>query len=234
MVECDRSASKGRGRPLWVVADTTTSTPSQRMSSVTGTPRLGHGTKSSGRSWRILESVTDTARRRRGAHMRDIPISDDFPPDFYEEVGRLVIAFGRLEYLIKLCFKDLHGNGFTIGMAEAEYDAQSFADICGETGKLTKLAKSELSTTEADAFCELIKKASPLGTFRNDAVHAWWYADVKGLPSRIRPKRDSHELADWSRGRVVQVSEIRSAREEIERFYRDLDTQRGTWTVRNP
>ena len=166
--------------------------------------------------------------------MRDIPISDDFPAGFYEEVGRLVIAFGRLEYLIKLCFKDLQGKGFTIGMAAAGYESQAFADFCGETGKLTKLAKSELSTTDADAFCDLIKKVLPLGTFRNDAVHAWWYADFKGLPSRIRPKRDSHESADWSRGRVVQVSEIRSAREEIERLYRDLETQRGTWTVRNP
>ncbi len=166
--------------------------------------------------------------------MRDIPISDDFPPGFCEEVGRLVIAFGRLEYLIKLCFKDLHGKGFTIGMAEAEYDAQAFADFCAETGILTKLAKSKLSAREADAFCELINKAVPLGTFRNDTVHAWWYADFKGLPSRIRPKKDSHELADWSRGRVVQVTEIRGAREEIERIYRDLDTQRGTWTVRNP
>ena len=67
--------------------------------------------------------------------MRDIPISDDFPPGFYEEVGRLVIAFGRLEYLIKLCFKDLHGNGFTIGMAEAEYDAQSTDDMRCEGSK---------------------------------------------------------------------------------------------------
>lgn len=85
----------------------------------------------------------------------------------------------------------------------------------------------------ADAFCELIKKALTLGTFQNDTVHAWWYADVNGLPSRIRPKRASHQSADWTRGRIVKVSEIRSAREEIERICRDLDTQRGTWAVRN-
>ncbi|AQH02715.1 hypothetical protein A9R05_27755 [Burkholderia sp. KK1] len=164
--------------------------------------------------------------------MRDIPISDNFPAGFYEEVGRLVIAFGRVEYLIKLCFKDLQGKGFSLGMAEAESESRGFADFCER--RLTELAKHKLSTTDADAFCDLMMKVLPLIIFRNDAVHAWWYADSKGLPSRIRPKKDSDASVDWSRGRVVRVSEIRSAREEIERLYRDLETQRGTWTGREP
>lgn len=158
--------------------------------------------------------------------MREIPISDDFPASFYEEVGRLVIAFGRLEYLLKLCFKDLHGKGFTLGMAEAEYEARAFACFCEQ---MANLAASQLSPTKADAFCDLIKKASSLGTFRNDTVHAYWYADLKQLPSRIRPRKNSHESADWSRGRVVQICEILTAREEAERLYRDLEAQRATW-----
>lgn len=166
--------------------------------------------------------------------MRDIPASDDFPPGFYEEVGRLVVAFGRLEYLVKLCFNDLHGKGFTIGMAQAEYEAQALSRFCGETGMLAKLAKSKLSTTQTDLFCALLKTLVTLGTFRNDTVHAWWYVDAKGLPFRIRPKKNSHESADWTRGRVVQIDEIQSTREEIDHLYLDLERQRKSWSILNP
>ena len=41
--------------------------------------------------------------------MERIELNDDFPSGFYEEFARLIIAFGRLEYLIKLCIKDFRG-----------------------------------------------------------------------------------------------------------------------------
>ena len=52
--------------------------------------------------------------------MQILPIRNDFSPQFYEEFARLVVAFGRIEYLIKLCIKDLLAEGFTKGMTEAE------------------------------------------------------------------------------------------------------------------
>lgn len=55
---------------------------------------------------------------------QDIDVNDNFPEGFYEEFARLVIAFGRLEYMIKLCLKNLLGQGFTKGMIEAESKPQ--------------------------------------------------------------------------------------------------------------
>jgi hypothetical protein len=43
--------------------------------------------------------------------MQIFSVKDDFPPGFYEEFTRLVVAFGRLDHLIKLCVKDMGAGG---------------------------------------------------------------------------------------------------------------------------
>lgn len=160
--------------------------------------------------------------------MRDFPIKDDFPPEFYDELARLVVGFGRIEYLIKLCVKDLLAEGFTQGMVEAESQLQ-FSELCK---KATQQAGKKLCPGEASAFSDLIGQAEVLAEFRNDTVHAAWTTDSDGQPLRLRPKRDkSTKSVDWRRSHLVPLSEIQSKREEIERLYQALEAERKTWSI---
>ncbi|MFM0494242.1 hypothetical protein [Paraburkholderia caledonica] len=163
--------------------------------------------------------------------MQVVELKDDFSSEFLVEFARLIIAFGRLEFLLKVIAKDLHGKGFTLGMAQAELDGQNFAPFCKST--LKQLARERLTerlpAAGIEMFCSLLDEAVGLGEFRNDCVHACWYVHRTGLPARIRPKKNSKESADWSRGRVVQTAEIRAAREQIDRLYSKLDTLRLSW-----
>lgn len=160
--------------------------------------------------------------------MQNFPIKDDFPPRFYDEFARLVVAFGRIEYLIKLCVKDLLAEGFTQGMAGAESQRQ-FSELCK---KAKQGAGDKLSQTQASAFFELIERAEALAEFRNDSVHALWTTDPNGQPLRIRPKwAKTTKSVDWSRSHVVLLSEVQSNREQIERLYQALEVERKTWAT---
>ena len=158
--------------------------------------------------------------------MQLFPVRDDFPPRFYEELARLVVAFGRLEYLIKLCVKDLRAEGFTKGMAEAESRHQ-FSCLC----KVSKQqAGQKLTQTQANAFSGLIDQAEALADFRHDIIHALWTTDSDGRPLRIRPKwNNSTRSVDWSRSHGVLVSELQSKREQLEHLYQALEAERKTW-----
>jgi len=158
--------------------------------------------------------------------MRLFPVRDDFPPQFYDEFARLVVAFGRIEYLIKLCVKDLLADGFTNGMAEAESRRQ-FSVLCKEA---KKRADEKLCRSQASAFSALIDRAEALADFRNDTVHASWTTDLCGQPLRIRPKLEKAKPLDLGGSRVVRLCEIQSKREQIEHVYRALDAERRSWS----
>ncbi|MFL9932707.1 hypothetical protein P0D88_26520 [Paraburkholderia sp. RL18-103-BIB-C] len=160
--------------------------------------------------------------------MQTISLKDDFPPGFYDELARVVVAFGRLEYLIKLCVKALIDEGFTKGMAEAESNSQ-FSKLC-EVAK--KRADDKLNPTEAKKFFGLIQQAKDLAEFRNSAVHASWTSDENGLPLRISPSWAKVKGAvNWTRSRVVGVRELQDAREKIECLRRALDAERKAWSI---
>ncbi len=59
--------------------------------------------------------------------MQIFSVKNDFPYEFYDEFARFVIAFGRLEYLIKLCVKDLLDQGSAQGIDTAESLVQPWA-----------------------------------------------------------------------------------------------------------
>jgi hypothetical protein len=163
--------------------------------------------------------------------MRIFPIKNDFPHDFYDEFARFVIAFGRLEYLIKLCIKDLLGQGFVQGMAMAEGTVQ-FRNLCKKA--IEKLNESRerlgLGQDQVDAFSKLIEDAVDVADYRNDTIHAAWTTDSNGQPMRIRPKKGTDgKNPSVERSRVVLVTEIREQRNRSERLYEDLDKARGTW-----
>jgi hypothetical protein len=165
--------------------------------------------------------------------MQTFDVNDDFPPLFYVEFGRLVVVFGRLEYLIKLCIKDLLAEGFSEGMAMAESPIQ--------ISRIRDLAKQQagekLSQEQASAFSKLIDQAKPLSEFRNDTVHAFWTTD-NGQPLRIRPKLVkgtksvmATNSVDWSRSKPIPLSEFQRVRKKIESLYQDLAAERKTWST---
>lgn len=155
--------------------------------------------------------------------MQILPLKDDFPPGFYEEFARLVVAFGRLEYLIKLCIKDLSNKGFTEGMVEAE-SIRQFRDLCE---KAEALAKGKLNQSQV---ATLLNQAIELAEFRHDTVHASWTTNPQGAPLRIRPKWDkSAKSVVWSRSTVVPLCEFQKKRKQIEELYQALEEARKTW-----
>ena len=59
-------------------------------------------------------------------------IEDNFPDGFGAAVGDVVVAFGRLEYVLYLCYKSLRGEGFEVGMAEIVKRGRVFTSLCKE------------------------------------------------------------------------------------------------------
>lgn len=159
--------------------------------------------------------------------MQTIQVKDNFPSGFYEEFARLAVAFGRIEYMIKLCIKSLGGKGFTAGMAHAESKRQ-FSVLCAEA---KNGAGGHLSSAEATSFCVLIDQVKDLADYRNDTIHALWTTDDKsGQPLCIRPKWDkASRSVDWSGGGIVTVRELRAMRQEMERLFQHLDAERKAW-----
>jgi hypothetical protein len=160
--------------------------------------------------------------------VQQILVKDDFEPSFYDEIGRLVVAFGRLEYLVKLCVKTLSKQGFTKGMVHAESKRQ-FTTLCEEA---KTLADSKLSGTDAKRFSAIIDRILQLADERNDVVHALWTAASSGVPLRIRPKWDKQTKGvKWDKSQLVPLLELRNCRQRMEEIFYELDQWRRTWPL---
>ncbi|MBB5413903.1 hypothetical protein HDG34_007886 [Paraburkholderia sp. HC6.4b] len=160
--------------------------------------------------------------------MQDCPLKDDFPTGFHEELGGLLVAWGRVEYLFKLCGKDLCGEGFTAGMRIQIVKEKKFNDFCKH---YEPLAQAKLSEEQASVFSELLAEARELLTLRNDNIHALWTTDDRGEPVRLRPKKNKHrDDVDWFKN-VVPVCQIRDTRKRIENLFLRIDKERRTWSI---
>ncbi len=157
--------------------------------------------------------------------MRRVTVRDNFPPEFYDELAQLVVAFGRVEYVIKLCVKSISGQGFTKGMAHAESRGQ-FRRLCN---RAKELATQKLPPSQATRFNALIDKALKLAQERNDNTHALWTTDQYQNPVRYRPfwNRKTKDL-EWRSGQVT-AHELRAIHEEMHRLFHALDTERKSW-----
>ena len=156
------------------------------------------------------------------------PVRDDFEPLFFDEVGRLVVAAGRVEYVLKLCLKQLLGKGFTTGMLEAE-KVRHLSSLCDE---VSGLARSKLSTKQQKEFCALIETIKALAKQRNDVVHALWTTTTSREPRRVRPQlkgKKGSETVDWSKTEVVSLTKLLKVRRQLEDAYASLQGQREMW-----
>ena len=112
-------------------------------------------------------------------------------------VVRVTVEYGRVEYLVKLVFKQLHGLPFAEGLALAEGHRQ-FSRLCDET---KKVATAKLRDREqCEKLIEVLEELLERSLERNDMIHAMWYAnpDDSMNRSRVELDRKTGEL-DWSK-----------------------------------
>lgn len=161
---------------------------------------------------------------------KTLVVRDDFEPLFFDEVGRLVVAAGRIEYELKLCIKDLRGAGFTAGMLEAE-QVRHLSDLCDE---VSKSAKAKLEPEPLRKFLLLICEIRVLAEHRNDTVHALWTATDTREPLRVRPEikgKKATKSVNWSKTKLMPLNELRKVRRQLEDAYVSLQCQRNTWVL---
>lgn len=158
--------------------------------------------------------------------VRKVPVHDDFSADHLAALGHFILAFGRVEYMVKLTVKSLSGQGFTKGMASAESKGQ-FGKLC-VYGK--KLAITKLSSEQCDAYRALLKEAEALAIERNDNVHCLWTTE-HDAPIRYRPfyNRTKKDL-EW-RSRRVSADALDQLRANLDKLFHDLDKERKSWSV---
>jgi hypothetical protein len=160
---------------------------------------------------------------------KETVLADDFHPLFYDELGRLTVATGRIEYMLKLCIKDLKGGGFTVGMSLAE-KIRNFSDLCSCA---ITLSSDALDEPHRSTFQDLVKKIGALGDDRNDMIHAMWTATDDRVALRIRPERKKKSNAiNWKKTRRIEIDELSTLRRKVEAAFRELLSNREGWRTR--
>lgn len=155
--------------------------------------------------------------------------SDAFPPGFYDALGRVTVAFGRLDYVMLIVLKRLHR---TVEASEGK-PRRGFDEILAENywgcfGKKTALAAELFRKVVADAeqvaaFETCLDRAAKIwDPGRNDNVHSYWTATHKGTPMRIRPKLIDKKM-DWKRSAEVPVSDLQAIARTVEELANELD-----------
>lgn len=148
--------------------------------------------------------------------VRTTEVRSDFPPLFYDELGRIAVAVGRIEYSLKLCIKDFMGEGFTAGMLIAE-EIRNFSDLCT---KAIALSDEKNEVESRVAFRNIVDRVRKLGSERNDMIHAFWTAREDRTPLRVRPERKKGiEAVTWDKTRPVTMEELSDLRRNLESGY---------------
>ena len=157
-------------------------------------------------------------------------IRSDFHPLFYDELGRLAVAVGRIEYTLKLCIKDLKGQGFTPGMLVAE-NIRRFSDLCDKVMELSDESNSEAQNSY---FRSVVERIRELGSERNDMIHAMWTVTEDRVALRVRPElRKGTQSVDWSKTKPVEMKELVGLRRNLESAYAELEKERESGRSRN-
>lgn len=161
--------------------------------------------------------------------VRKAEIRSDFHPLFYDELGRLAVAVGRIEYALKLCIKDLKGEGFTAGMLFAE-GIRNFSDLCS---KAIELSNAKHEEPDISFFRGVVEAIRELGGERNDMLLAMWTATDDRVALRVRPERiRKTKSVDWNKTRPVEISELTELRRTLEASHAVLEEARQSWRTR--
>jgi len=156
--------------------------------------------------------------------MKLVTVRNDFPPSFFAAIGQLAVAFGRVEYEIKLALKTLSGKGSSQGIAEAESTGQ-FWNLCKKT---KTLADKKLPSPHHETFMRLIDKALSIAPHRNDNFHALWTTD-NGKPFRYRPHWNRTTKALEWRSAPVTITELKTHTTTLLKLYASIHAARKAW-----
>jgi len=170
--------------------------------------------------------------------MQKLPMSDAFMRGIWTELGKLAVAFGRLEYMIMLIGKGAirrkHQNAgagavtFTRALAEASNN-KVFFELCDRVTQLCDEAYKPPSA-ELIAIKSGIGEAKELARDRNDYIHAHWTARPDGSALRVRPTwNKDRQTISWVNSRPVQITEIRALRRKAERLTLQLHQLALLW-----
>jgi hypothetical protein len=161
------------------------------------------------------------------------PIHDP-PPVAVEAIGRITVAWGRLEYTIKLAIKSCLGVGFDEGMLQAE-EHMKLENMVEELRGLFSLQK--WTPEELAEINYVLDKVLSLNEFRQHVIHSAWTADGDQLlMMRVRFKRDEEGvLIKDVEGRkqldpltiAVTLEYLQSFAAVVDRLWRYLNQRRN-------
>jgi hypothetical protein len=174
--------------------------------------------------------LNETSLPERVASMvQKAEIRSDFHPLFYDELGRLTVAVGRIEYALKLCIKDLKGEGFTAGMLFAE-GIRNFSDLCS---KVIELLEAKYKEPDRTFFRGVVEAIRELGDQRNDMIHAMWTATKDRVALRVRPERiRKTNSVNWRKTQLVEMAALTKLRRRLESSYAVLEDCRQSFKTR--
>lgn len=152
---------------------------------------------------------------------------DRYPEGFLEAMGTLTVEFGRVEYLVKLVFKQLHGLPFSEGLALAEGHRQ-FSTLCAETKKVAET--NLVDTDQRQKLIEILDDLLELSRERNDMVHAMWYELEPGSMQRTRVELDKKtRTLDWSKSAQFVAADLKALAWQLQVCREYLQVLRQGW-----
>ncbi len=151
---------------------------------------------------------------------------DNFPDGLRSAIGDVVIAFGRLEYTLMLCYKTLKGEGFMVGMAEIVKRGRMLRNLCTRVEELA--TEDRLPEPHRTKLLGLVAAAKELTDERNHIIHACWTSYPDGGVNRVRPfipKREDD--VEWSeRSGPVPMADLKALAARADVLWKTINTAR--------
>src|SRR5260370_18246446 len=158
-----------------------------------------------------------------------VTVRDSFTPEFLIAYARMVIAFGRLEHIVKVAIKTLRVSmklspDFAHGIAEAERNR----NFTGQCENMAKLHRDRFG--ECDGELELtrwIEIATKLAAVRGKLVHGLLTIDEDGKPL-VRHTRLRGDRLHFTEGNVA-IDGLAVLQEKGEGLTHGVDRKRREW-----
>lgn len=112
---------------------------------------------------------------RNGTDMaRQVDLTDELPPELLVLLGRLLVNFGQIEYLLQLSIKRLSGKGLSDGLRDAER-LVNLSELCEEAQRLFEQQTMDQGL-EGD-FRNIITCVKNLNDMRPNVIHGFFGVD---------------------------------------------------------
>jgi hypothetical protein len=122
------------------------------------------------------------------------PITDP-DPAVIAEIGRITIAWGRLEYVMKLAIKRCLGRPFSEGMLHAEKRRQ-FSELLKELRG--QFAQQTLDKETRALLDKVLAQIEDLNEKRQDIIHSSWTVSPEGHPRMWRSNMEKDAAGMWA------------------------------------